>query len=220
MAVNSWYIMGVKPWYIIACKVTLWEQAAGQRYVHLAAHGSFNPVAPQFSRLYLAPGGAEALPAERRDGFLEAREVWNLPLESAQLVALSACQTQVGDLSAGDEWAGLSRAFIYAGTSGLVASLWNVEDASTAHLMTAFYARVEAGEDPAVGLRAAQLALLNDSQYAHPYHWAAFNYTGAPPVVAALDMQRPLLILGVVALLALLTLGLSNARKWWIRSRT
>jgi len=191
MAVNSWYIMGVKPWYIIACKVTLWEQAAGQRYVHLAAHGSFNPVAPQFSRLYLAPGGAEALPAERRDGFLEAREVWNLPLESAQLVALSACQTQVGDLSAGDEWAGLSRAFIYAGTSGLVASLWNVEDASTAHLMTAFYARVEAGEDPAVGLRAAQLALLNDSQYAHPYHWAAFNYTGAPPSITISDPPEP-----------------------------
>ncbi len=203
-----------------ATEARLWGEVAGQRYIHLAAHGSFNPVAPQFSRIYLAPGGDKTLPAERRDGFLETREVWNLPMESAQLVTLSACQTQLGDLSTGDEWVGLSRAFIYAGTSGLVASLWNVEDASTAQLMTAFYKRVEAGEDPAVALRAAQLAFLNDSKYAHPYYWAAFNYTGAPPVVAALDMQRPLLILGVVALLALLTLGLSNARKWWIRSRT
>jgi len=57
----------------------------------------------------------------------------------ASLVVLSACETGLGKLSSGDELVGLRRAFIYAGTPSVVASLWNVEDSSTAQLMASFY---------------------------------------------------------------------------------
>jgi CHAT domain-containing protein len=85
-----------------------------------------------------------------------------LHLEDADLVTLSACQTQLGDLSAGDELVGLSRAFICAGTPSLVASLWSVEDASTAYLMTHFYGYLQAGMGKGAAMRQAQLDTMQE----------------------------------------------------------
>jgi CHAT domain-containing protein/Tfp pilus assembly protein PilF len=172
-----------------ATESRLWEQAADADYVHLAAHGEFKETAPQFSRVYLAPSEAEddtvtgtlssqtdGGPSTHTDGLLETREVWNLRLENADLVTLSACQTQLGDLSAGDELVGLSRAFIYAGTPTLVASLWSVEDRSTAYLMERFYGYLQDGMGKAEALRQAKLDTMET--YSSPYHWAAFTLIG------------------------------------------
>ena len=161
-----------------ATEARLWNEVAGARYVHLAAHGEFNATAAQFSRIYLAPGGdtSAELSAERTDGLLETREVWNLPLEGVALVTLSACETQLGDLSAGDDLVGLSRAFLYAGTPSLVASLWSVEDESTAFLMERFYGYLKDGMGKAEALRQAQLDTM--AEYPSPYHWAAFTLVG------------------------------------------
>jgi tetratricopeptide (TPR) repeat protein len=172
-----------------ATESRLWEQAADADYVHLAAHGEFKETAPQFSRVYLAPSEAEddtvtgtlssqtdGGPSTHTDGLLETREVWNLRLENADLVTLSACQTQLGDLSAGDELVGLSRAFIYAGTPTLVASLWSVEDRSTAYLMERFYGYIQDGVGKAEALRQAKLDTMEE--YPSPYHWAAFTLIG------------------------------------------
>jgi CHAT domain-containing protein len=83
--------------------------------------------------------------------------VWNLPLDDADLMTLSACQTQLGNLSAGDKLVGLSRAFIYVGTPSLLASLRSVEDASTAYLMTHFYGYLQEGLGKGEAMRQAQL---------------------------------------------------------------
>lgn len=176
-------IFGVKPY--LKGKATeswLWDNASEATYIHLAVHGSFNPIAPQFSRLYLTPSETtgnvmtDTLSTSHTDGLLEVREVWNLPLENADLVTLSACETQLGDLSAGDELVGLSRAFLYAGTSSLVASLWSVEDESTAFLMEHFYSYLKDGMGKAEALRQAQLDTMAD--YPSPYYWAAFTLMG------------------------------------------
>jgi CHAT domain-containing protein len=143
--------------------------------VHLAAHGAFNQAAPLFSRLWLAPGGEE-------DGRLNVHEVYGLDLNRADLVVLSACQTQVGELSAGDEVVGLTRAFLY-GAPTVVASLWSVDDAATGALMARFYERLLAGKGKAEALQAAQAALRADPahpEWAHPYYWAAFVLSGEP----------------------------------------
>jgi len=71
------------------------------------------------------------------------------------LVVLSACQTDVGALSAGDELVGMTRAFFFAGTPTVVSSLWSVEDASTEALMTEFYRHWQAGMGKAQALQAA-----------------------------------------------------------------
>jgi CHAT domain-containing protein len=209
-----------------ATESRLWEQAANARYVHVAAHGTFNATAPQFSRLYLAPSAAgdaadEDALSSRTDGLLETREVWNLALENADLVTLSACQTQLGDLSAGDELVGLSRAFIYAGTPALVASLWSVEDASTEYLMTRFYGYLQAGQPPGTALRQAKLDTMEE--YPSPYHWAAFTLIGdmgevetggiVPSGIVAWMTSNRFWVGGAVVLIVLVGLGL------WVRKR-
>ena len=96
----------------------------------------------------------------------------------AALVVLSACQTGLGLVTEGGEIIGLTRAFLYAGTPSVVASLWSVDDASTAMLMTRFYRNLKSmPRDEA--LRAAQADLMHDSGTAAPYYWAAFYLTGA-----------------------------------------
>jgi CHAT domain-containing protein len=96
----------------------------------------------------------------------------------ASLVTLSACETGVNDVLAGDELVGLARGFFQAGTATVVVSLWAVEDASTARLMQRFYAQLEAGLGPALAMRRAQSDLRR--QYPHPYYWAPFLVIGRP----------------------------------------
>jgi CHAT domain-containing protein len=179
-----------------ATEARLWDQANGVHYVHIAAHGSFNPTAPQFSRLYLAPSEAASdtvtntLSTSHIDGLLETREVWNLPLADADLVTLSACETQLGDLSAGDELVGLSRAFIYAGTPSLVASLWKVEDAATEYLMTRFYGYLKDGVGKAEALRQAQLDTMAQEEWQSPFFWAAFTLIGDMGALGHMPPER------------------------------
>jgi CHAT domain-containing protein len=91
-------------------------------------------------------------------------------------VTLSACETGVSGLAAGDEVMGLTRGLLGAGCAAVVASLWTVSDESTARLMERFYAGLRGGAAPAVALRAAMQTLRN--QYDHPYFWAPFVVVG------------------------------------------
>lgn len=150
------------------------RQAEQAGIVHLAAHGYYNPAAPLNSLIALAP--APQADGTSSDGWLTVGEVYGLNLKQADLVVLSACQTQLGELSAGDELVGLTRAFIFAGTPSVMASLWNVDDAATAHLMEKFYIHLRAGMSKATALRQAQLDTLAD--FPDPYYWAAFTLSG------------------------------------------
>jgi CHAT domain-containing protein/tetratricopeptide (TPR) repeat protein len=155
-------------------------QAGRAGVIHLAAHGTFNSVAPLFSRLWLAA-------SEEEDGHLNVHEVYGLDLDRTDLVVLSACQTQVGELSAGDEIVGLTRAFLY-GAPTVVASLWSVDDEATGVLMVHFYQHLLAGKGKAEALQAAQAEVRADPahpEWAHPYYWAAFVLSGDPGVVSS-----------------------------------
>jgi CHAT domain-containing protein len=97
----------------------------------------------------------------KEDGWLEVREIFGMNLK-ADLVVLSGCETGLGKLSTGDELVGLTRAFIYAGTPSVIASLWKVDDASTAQLMSVFYKNLKT-MSKVEALRQAQLALIRGS---------------------------------------------------------
>jgi CHAT domain-containing protein len=131
--------------------------------------------------------------APERDGRLEAHEVYSLDLDRAELVVLSACQTQLGQLSAGDELVGLTRAFMFAGAPTVVASLWNVDDAATALLMERFYSHLKAGLGKSAALRQAQLDLIQEAAYSEPYYWAGFVLSGdggqVSPIAALPSIQ-------------------------------
>ena len=80
----------------------------------------------------------------------------------------------LSDVPAGDDWVGLTRAFLHAGTARVVASLWQVDDWATAALMERFYATLASGADPVQALAGAQRALAGLSATAHPFYWAGF----------------------------------------------
>jgi CHAT domain-containing protein/lipoprotein NlpI len=134
--------------------------------IHLAAHGEFDEFNPLLSSLWLSSPN----PENRR---LTVKEVFSLEL-NADLVTLSACQTGLGKLEAG-ELIGLNRAFIYAGTHALVSALWRVDDLSTSVLMKHFY-RNYVTLNKAKSLRQAQLIVKKD--FPHPSYWAGFSLIG------------------------------------------
>ena len=89
------------------------------------------------------------------------------------MIVLSACETGVGEIHAGEGVYGLRRAFQEAGAKSVVNSLWPVSDEATRKLMTEFYDRMFKGVPTRQALKQAQLALLN-SEWSNPYYWAAF----------------------------------------------
>jgi CHAT domain-containing protein len=166
-----------------ATEGTVREQATGAGVVHLAAHGYYNAKAPLSSLIALAPDpdSVDNSPftidnSQLADGWLTVGEVYGLDLSQTGLVVLSACQTQLGELSAGDEVVGLTRAFFFAKTPTVVASLWNVDDEATAFLMERFYTHLRAGMGKAEALRQAQIETM--VEYPEPFYWAAFVMSG------------------------------------------
>src|SRR5262249_45023965 len=122
--------------------------------IHFASHAELSEDDPLTSAILLAK-------SDKEDGRLEVREIFGMDLK-ASLVVLNACETGLGKLSSGDELVGLTRAFIYAGTPSVVASLWNVEDSSTAQLMASFYKNLKT-MSKVEALRQAQLGLIRGS---------------------------------------------------------
>lgn len=143
---------------------TLKQRLVDAEYIHIAAHGmssASNPMDGSFLAL--------------SDGRLTAREIQALPLTKAPLVVLSACQTGLGSpLQAGV--IGLARAFIVAGASSVVASLWNVDDEATSWIMARFAEHISR-LPPAEALRRTQdEARL---RWPDPTIWASFMLFGA-----------------------------------------
>jgi len=137
------------------------------KYIHFATHGQFNVDAPLKSAVLLAPD-AES------DGILTVNKLYSTKID-ADLVTLSACETGLGKIANGDDIVGLTRGFLYAGSSSIVASLWKVDDLATADLMTRFYTNMKT-LDKREALRQAQLQ--TKKKYDHPFYWASFQLTG------------------------------------------
>jgi len=166
-------ILGTTPYLgADAREALLYELHGKTDLVHLAAHGVYDPVNPLFSRIALASGGAH-------DGNLTVRDILSsVDLTGVNLVVLSACQSAVGARSGGDEVVGLTRALLYAGTPGVISTLWNIDDAASAGLMEDFYRRLAAGASVADALRHSQLSVKE--RYPDPKYWAAFTLNGDP----------------------------------------
>lgn len=131
--------------------------------IHIACHGNFRIDNPMFSSLKLY------------NGVVTARDISGLRL-NAGLVALSACETGLNKIFAGDELLGLSRGFFAAGASSLLLTLWTVNDKASTDLMLDFYSKLKEGKGLSEALREAQCNFIKDEQ--HPYFWSPFFLTG------------------------------------------
>lgn len=138
--------------------------------IHLATHGQFSSNPDDTFVLTWD----DQITIEGLRQLLKSRaEVGRNPIE---LLVLSACQTAEGDERAALGLAGLA---VRSGARSTLATLWAVNDQSTAEFMSVFYQELtQPGKGKAEALRATQKALLKTSEYSHPYYWAPFILVG------------------------------------------
>jgi CHAT domain-containing protein len=183
------------------------------RIVHFATHAFLDNERPALSSIVLSLFDQKG---EKQDGFLHLRDIYNLKLP-VDLVVLSACQTGLGKDVKGEGLIGLTRGFMYAGASGVVASLWKVDDDATAELMKYFYQGMfEKGLSPAAALRDAQLTMRLQKRWHDPYYWAGFVIQGQ---YASKNSIKPTRTVEYVAALGSLGTGLSLAVIFLLRRR-
>jgi CHAT domain-containing protein len=108
------------------------------------------------------------------NGVLFADDVAEMDLLGAQLVALSACNTALGEINDSEGVFGLQRAFKLAGAETLIVSLWNVSDEATSILMTSFYEKWLSGKGKQEAFKYAQKQLRANPEYSSPFYWASF----------------------------------------------
>ena len=173
------------------------------RILHFATHGFFDAKQPELSGLVLSLVDRNG---RRVNGFVGLSDIYNLRAP-VDLVVLSACRTALGKEVRGEGLVGLTRGFMYAGASTVVASLWKVDDEATAELMKRFYTNMlQHGMTPAAALRAAQNSVRQEPHWHSPYYWGAFTLQGDyhKVIAASPKRSRPTYFLILTASLALL----------------
>jgi len=194
-----------------ATETAVKRAVAGRRVVHLATHGFVlgtdcepgpagvravgglartaahaavaeeNPLL--LTGLALAGANRRGAALDQDEGILTADEIARLNLQGTEWAVLSACDTGLGEIKAGEGVFGLRRAFQIAGARTVIMSLWQVEDVSTRDWMRALYeGRLQKRLDTAVAVRDAGLSVMrarrSKGQSTHPFYWAAFVAAG------------------------------------------
>ena len=169
----------------------LWTNLEDKKLLHIATHGEFVPTSQDASFLVLGDGNKLTI---------EEIQILDDYLDNVHLVALSGCETAIGEAfltdpkqEEGIEINALSFYFLSGGVKTVIASLWRVDDASTSQLMQRFYCTLANGNTSmtkAEALQKAKMSLLhntpldcepsaaNGNDYTHPYYWAPFILIG------------------------------------------
>lgn len=176
--------------------------------LHFATHGILDPKRPEKSGIVLSMVDRSGQP---QNGFVGLQDIYSLRAP-VNLVVLSACRTGLGKEVRGEGLIGLTRGFMYAGASSVMASLWKVDDEATAELMKRFYTNMlQHGMTPTAALRSAQNSIRQEPQWRAPYYWAAFTMQGEYRQVikpAPSKARLPYLLIFAGALLLSLVGGL------------
>jgi tetratricopeptide (TPR) repeat protein len=154
------------------------QDLVGARLLHVAGHVETDDQRPWRSSVCL---GARGIAAEE---IVRART-------RIDLAFLSGCRSTQSRVLSGEGALGLSAAFLGAGASCVIGTLWAVDDRVTTRLVRRFYHELAGGSDVATALRRAQEALRGEAATAHPFYWAAFMPIGAGDVRVPLESRRP-----------------------------
>jgi len=164
------------------------DAAATSTVIHFAGHGVVRPDAPLLSYLLLAPDAGEPT------GAVYAKDLFGIVLPRTQLAILSGCRTADGELSDTEGASSLARALFSAGVPAVIASLWPVEDASTAEFFAQYHRALAQGIDPTTALRLTQVQWLKNSENEEGWRsistWAAFQLFGATPTAPMVRLPR------------------------------
>lgn len=138
-------------------------------FVHIATHGQFSS---QANKTFILAWNKPIFASEL-SSLVSSKESQKSAVE---LLVLSACETAAGDRRAA---LGLAGVAVRAGARSTLASLWSVDDESSAVLMSEFYGKLSQKKlSKAEALRQAQLALLKNPKYMVPYYWSSFVLLG------------------------------------------
>jgi CHAT domain-containing protein len=181
------------------------KNASNYNVIHLATHGFSDNEKSQNSYISFSQFGKEINENEK----LYLRDLYSFPL-NAEMIVLSACETNLGKYNQGEGVASIARAFAYAGCNSIITSLWKVNQKTTAELMKSYYFHLTNGLDKSEALRQSKLELMNKSSVeSHPYYWAGFIVLGNEEALALakpfllVRYQKIIWILGIFTLLAL-----------------
>jgi len=159
-----------------ATKGNFIKSANHYQIIHLATHASADDHSPLYSSIVFFPEGPDS------SYRLYAQEIYNLRLDSVQLVILSACETGTGQLIRGEGLMSLSRAIAYAGCPNVITSLWKVEDRTTAFTSERLHYYLTKNYSSDQALRQAKLDLLDsksiEPQFKTPSYWAQLIFIG------------------------------------------
>lgn len=172
-------------------------EASNANTIHLATHASANDEFPDFSYLAFTKEADSSA-----SNILYIKDLYNANL-SAEMIVLSACQTGIGKLQAGQGMMSLSKGFYYAGAKSLVNTLWKINDKSTVKLMELFYEELSLGKSKTEALRTAKLKYLestDDALLKHPYYWSAFVVSGDAGPIYSTNNRWLIVGLGVFLL--------------------
>jgi CHAT domain-containing protein/Tfp pilus assembly protein PilF len=186
-----------------ATKANFLKHLHDHRVIHLATHAIANNEQDNFSYILFAG-------KDTNQSRLYSSEIYNLPLQTTDLVILSACETGAGNLTKGEGIMSLSRAFRYAGCPNVVTSLWKADDYSTAYLTNHLHQYLGRGLTIDEALQKAKLDYLQDRKInprlKQPYYWSQLVFVGN--VTERQSTILPWVLTSIVVFLALLTVGL------------
>ncbi|MBL0232644.1 MAG: CHAT domain-containing protein [Chitinophagaceae bacterium] len=158
----------------LATKTRFLKMAGHFPVIHLATHAAANNSDPMLSSILFYPG--------EKDHGLTVREIYDLDLDSTNLIVLSACETADGKLEKGEGLLSLSRAFAYAGCPNIIASLWKAEDKTTAYISQRLYFYLSRDYKKDEALQMAKIDLINNKEiegrFKSPRYWAHLMLVG------------------------------------------
>lgn len=178
--------------------------------LHLVTHAYYIQNHPENSGFLLSNISSNQ---KELSSFVGLREIYELRAP-VFLVVLSACQTALGENLRGEGLMSLTRGFMHAGASSVVASLWEVDDRATAELMQLFYNNMlQHGMKTSEALRAAQNSIRQRPEWRSPHYWAAFTLQGESQLIKPKTETRVLSYAKIyVPALGLLLIALL----WWL----
>ncbi|MCU0325671.1 MAG: CHAT domain-containing protein [Spirosomaceae bacterium] len=169
-----------------ATKQNFIQNASDYKIIQLFTHGKADTVSDK-SRIYFY------------DDALNMSELYQLEKLKAELVVLSACETNLGSNATGEGIMSFARGFAYLGVPSTVSTLWSVNNQSTYQLTESFYKYLKDGYEKDIALQMAQKDYLNKSGYRFPYYWSGVVLVGDSTKTSNLNIYLAvILILGII----------------------
>jgi CHAT domain-containing protein len=183
--------------------------------LHFATHGLLDPKRPEHSGILLSMVDDQG---KQQKGFISLQDVYSLRAP-VDLVVLSACRSGLGREIRGEGLVGLTRGFMYAGATTVVASLWKVDDEATSELMKRFYIEMlQNKKTPGEALRIAQNSIREKPEWSAPHFWAGFTLQGEYKyVVHSKPGWRRYSVPIVIGLLMIVSVGVAGLYRYRVR---